>query len=535
MLIDRLATLNVSLLIPVLSLFVLQRLRGVLSVPLTYLSGLRCCLPQRSTLTGFDWTRLTDSAPQEPKLKSLGLCLLTLNSTFFKRFTVTNQLLYANYEMLLELGVWAVLVYLVTSLYNCASSGGVYSSLHTMYSFLPAMVALLYAVRVPLQVAYLTGWRAVETKIAVVVGCATFVTTIALLFLEVDPLMLGFSSIAHDEGLHLKALSLTVLRKPMTVSAGAWAAVTQVVIAILLALVVAGMALPALRFSQTFLSIIVSPTTRASTKALTVLELLFPAVLIVALSGWVGAVASEDASLIKVGLTALYVIIKLANSRAHLQAFLDTAAHSALLLPLNFPVEDRPKLAKTVEARSDYLVAAAAQLLALPVFLTSACVLYLRHSNVGGAQCVAARQWFGLPTEPYASLYSSLVNLDATSETARLAAQEPFWSDVWGVMLHTHKRGGEITFGFFIKLSTLHLLPPHTAQQLALALMGAAAAAWLALSLSAVAYWFLAPKLLLASGQLQMQERHPAKPIPGKSAQQLAAESASRASVKKNS
>jgi hypothetical protein len=63
--------------------------------------------------------------------------------------------------------------------------------------------------------------------------------------------------------------------------------------------------------------------------------------------------------------------------RAHLQAFLDTSAHSALLLPSNFPAEDRPQLAKTVEARSDYLVAAAAQLQLPPLIPQHNCTAVL--------------------------------------------------------------------------------------------------------------------------------------------------------------
>jgi len=447
---------------------------------------------------------------------------VTLDSTRFKRFILTHQIFFSNYEMMLELLAWMVFGQALTWCYHCFGAEKV-SSLLTLYLLIPILATMMYSVRVPLQIIYLTGWRAAETKVAFALGITCFALSLFVLRLGLDPLRLGLPLLVLDASNHLQVLWLVLSRTPSVLSLTTATAVVHIGLSGLLGSLAAGMALPALRFSQTLLSILVSPRSSAIAKAIAIIEHFWPLVVAATLYGRAGGVSHSE-ELPGIWVAAAYVGIRLIHTRMHLQSFLDTVTRSVALVPESVVVTADPQLTSKIEARSNYLVAAAAQALALPIFFMAALLLAVRYSPTHGCDLCASLysltgQSAATSSSAAAAAFQRLVesnastSLDATALTAKLAAQEPFWSDVWSVMVHSHPRGASITLDFFFKLGTLFPMPPHVIRGLSLSAMALAAVMWFTFSSLATAYWYLAPEL--TGLKIALQTQHPPKPIPG--------------------
>lgn len=526
------SALNWPLLLVVLSSFGLQRIRALFSAPLLFLGGLKCCLPRRSSLTGFEWLRLEDQSKQDPRLLSMGLCLVTLDQTKFKKLILTTQIFYRNYEMLLDLAVWSLLAQSLTWGYNCFGGSNV-PALLTLYSFVPAASTLLYAVRVPLQVVYLTGWRAVETKVSCFAGVSTFAAVFVLLRLKLDPLNLQLAALGNDTALHLQALYLIMSPKPSVPSIWTTTMIFHLSLASLVGALAAGMVLASLRFSQTLLTILMSPQIGGLSKTMALLEHFWPLLLFYVLSGLsssAGATGEAASDGVKLGAVAIFVALRLLNARTHLQCFLDTVTRSVALVPDGVDVASDPQLTHKIEARANYLIAAAAQILGLPLFSLAALLMCLRYSpTFGCSTCMVMTSLLGHNSDHFQVLSHAYAAIDATAATADIAAKYPYWSDVWGVMLHTHKNGGRITLDFFFKLGKLFPLPPHVVHGLLLAVLCVAALQWFSMSTAAAAYWYLAPEI--TGLKIALQAQHPPKPIPGGSQAQREKEAAALAAA----
>lgn len=497
--------------------------------------GLECCLPKRSSITGFEWSRLENHTNQDQRLSSLGLCIVKLEPTLFKKQILIKQIFYPNYEMLVELAVWMTSAHVLHSCYNCWNAGAIRIGesvpLHSFYSIIPIIFALIYSIRAPLQIVYLTGWRAIETKLAVFVGVIAFSVTLLLFRTNMDPLNYNFQTLINDSAVHLQSVLMTVSKTPPKISNSFLTLSMHFALSTVIAALSTGLVLPALRFSQTFLTIVLAPTGAISYKLLAAIEQLYPLALAVVLYP-----SLEIDAAFKLAAAFGFVLVKICNARVHLQSFLDTVTHSVSIVPEGVLIAADPQIAQKIERRTEYLVAAAAQAVSLPILVLVLCIIYLRYSILGCESCVSFLNLARRDSVAYSQAYSQYATIDATAVTASLASQAPYLYDVIGVMMHSHRQGAKITMDFFFKLARIHLLPPHVIQQLTLALISISSMIWFTLSSCAIAYWYAGPEWIVYffGQQIALQTQHEPKPIPGGSqadrereAAELAAASAS--------
>ena len=556
MIADALARLNWSLLTPILVLSCLQRMRKLWSAPQSVLMGLTCCLPRKSPQTGVEWGLVSGGMQkQDKKMHSLGLCLIVLEPTIFKKHILTQQTFYKNYEMHIDFALWSLLTFILAAAGNCFLLQPQGRSMHCFYTLVPLAMTLVYSLQTPLQIAYLTGWRAIEVKLAAALGVAVFVASILLLSLpgldDWDPLGMGFGAMVSEAARHMQALRYSLRETPGEVSMVTLTVTVRLLMSAFVSLAAAGMVLPTLRFSQTLLTLTLgasrggemvgapgpgsgsvsgpgSGTGNAAERALIWAEHFAP--LLVALSCTGNLVPAHLGDSPKVGAAVAWLLLRLVCARMHLQSFLDTVTRSAYLLPDGLNVTKDAKIVAKIQYRTEYLVAAAAQLLALPILLLVLVLLHARYSTQGEGACLLAHSFLGRNDAPCRALFaaSAADMAAATERTAQIGARGPWLSSVLDIMMHSHRNGGQITIDFFFKVARLHPLPGGLIRRMCLAALWALSSLWFALSSLAAAYWYVGPEwvVFLFGAQMEIATQHLPKPIPGGSQEDRAREAA---------
>lgn len=170
-----------------------------------------------------------------------------------------SQLFYSSYDVMVNLMICSVLSYLWSMAYHSVFPGANQSCLVVILLFVTGMFTLHSL----LQIIYLTGLRAIETKLAITTGCFTFAANLILFALQLH----AFSdSLTTAIGVHMQAMFMQLSPHMPIPSFLLSKFSAQIMLATLSSLIAACATFPAIRFAQSFVSIaLVSDSSKVTT------------------------------------------------------------------------------------------------------------------------------------------------------------------------------------------------------------------------------------------------------------------------------
>ena len=328
---DLLSRVNVDLLGPLLIVFALLRLKNHYCVPLKLLSGLRffvsnITLSQKHLRAPQSASSIKEQSIIDKKLNEFNLSMIELDGSVRKGSILSGLMMYDTYETLIYISLSSVAVHFFSSVFHCFSPTSMYSIWGTIF----VTMSVILPFRALMRILFLTGFEAFESRISLIACAFIFMLSAALLFGPLDVLGLAFDDVLSITAIHFNALLLQLSHTAPQLSEHVMVAMIKVVLSALTAMTAVGMVIPAMRFSQSFNTLLFGARYERATlkmRAMLVFDHLMP--LIVAASmipSSLGIPTSlrTDGFLLAMQLTTtfLMVVVRLHCLRKHLQCFL---------------------------------------------------------------------------------------------------------------------------------------------------------------------------------------------------------------------
>lgn len=262
------------------------------------------------------------------------------------------------------------------------------------------VVLVLVSVQSLLQIAYMTGSRAAETRMALIVAFWAF---LILVFVDVFP----SSETLSETAAHLYALIAQLSHRLEPLPLSAVESLVHIFAAALMAIVSAAMTIPALRYTQTLQQLTMGRSFERSkdmlVKLLLWLEFVSPLFVILSFNPWFAAsstcfaqghLSTDDNSLavcatkdeqiataklyLQVASLSWMVFLRVLSAKRHLQAFMDVSVTTVTQALMTTNANELQQLRQAVENRSKYMLAAATQLLSVIGVFLALWVTFLR-------------------------------------------------------------------------------------------------------------------------------------------------------------
>ncbi len=221
-----------------------MRTKSTFNVAMRLISGLRFFTQQKfAAIVKPPTENPTPSDILEKSIAQLNLTMIELDNSLASRYILQTQLFFDLFELLVNLGLGALLAYLWAMGYHCA----VPSAVPSCWVVILLLAFAAFAFQCLLQVVTLTGWRARETKMAVITGLGTFLVSAVLFYFKV--------SYVHHETVvaiaqHVNALTLQLSREIAPMSLTVLVPAVQFGLSIFVGLLAAGLVIPSIRYSQ---------------------------------------------------------------------------------------------------------------------------------------------------------------------------------------------------------------------------------------------------------------------------------------------
>jgi hypothetical protein len=246
--------INLDLLIPLLIVCGLLRLKNLYNIPQKLLRGLRFFVPNSLISQKHLRPSPSDKSKQEndtiidQKLDEFGLSMIELDGSTRKGSVLSEMVLYNVYDRIVYLSVSSFIIHCFSTIFHCYSPNSSYS----IWGALFVAISVAVPFRVLIRILFMTGFKAFESRMALVASLVSFVVTVALLLSSMDFTGLSLDSVFQSTAIHCNALLLhlsTAAPQPPVLT---MVAILKLILSLLSAITAAGMVIPALRFSQSF-------------------------------------------------------------------------------------------------------------------------------------------------------------------------------------------------------------------------------------------------------------------------------------------
>lgn len=323
---------NMDLLGPLLIVFGFLRFKKYYSFPLKLLKGIRFFIS--NTTLSQKHLRAPASASDknqsiiDKKLEEFNLSMMEMDGTIRKGSILHGLLLYDVYETIVYLSVCSVAMHIFSVSFHCFSPTSAYSIWGSIFVALSAILPFRCLIRILLM----TGFEAFESRVAVMVALISQVVSAAFLFSSFDILKLSLDDVLASTSVHCNALLLQISSTAIQPSLPVMTAAVKLVLSLLVALTALGMTIPALRFSQSFNTLLFGAKHEkgaTSVQLLLVIDHFLPVVVsaTMVIQGFVLNSPSPRADghflAAQLAVTALMVAVRLYCLRKHVQSFLD--------------------------------------------------------------------------------------------------------------------------------------------------------------------------------------------------------------------
>lgn len=316
-----------------------MRTKSAFNIAMRFLSGLRFFTQQRyAAISKAPKENPTPNDILEKSIAQLNLTMIELDDTLASRYILSTQLFFDIFEVMVNLGIGALMSYAWAMGYHCA----VPTAIPSCWVVLLLVAFAAFTFQCLLQIVTMTGWRARESKLAGIAGLATFLVCAILFYFDLSYVNKD-TVVAIAQ--HVNALLMQLSRDIVPMSLTALAPAVMVALSMFAGLLAAGLVIPAIRYSQAIevmnfgaRSALVS----SSEKALMWLDFVLPAFVAVlfsplplfllqklfphaALTSGAGAEVFTN-TLLTVQLAAggMMLLVRMLCMKKHLQCFLDS-------------------------------------------------------------------------------------------------------------------------------------------------------------------------------------------------------------------
>jgi hypothetical protein len=221
-----------------------MRIKAVYNVALRLISGLRFFTQRRfAAISKTPKESTTPGDVIEKSIAQLNLTMIELDDSMATKYVLRTQLFYDMFEAMVNLGLGSMLAYAWSMGFHC-----VVPTAESSCWVVLIMVALaLFSFQCLLQILVMTGWRAKETKFAIIIGFAVFLVSMA-------QFLAGYAYVdaatVTAVAVHINALLLQISPSISAINLNVLVPLVEVAISGGFALVVSGLVIPALRYSQ---------------------------------------------------------------------------------------------------------------------------------------------------------------------------------------------------------------------------------------------------------------------------------------------
>lgn len=182
----------------------------------------------------------------------LHLTMIEIQDTPSILHLMRSQLFYDTYDSMIYLCLSSLLAYGWSLAYSCYSPQ---SSSTSSYCWIVIiiLVLMLYSVQTLLQIMYMTGFTAKETRLALAMGAAEGALSVALFVIHASYVS---DSTAEAIAIHLNALVMQLNGSVVLLSTEQLKPIIYITLSGLLSLMSMGLVIPAIRFASTFNKIV---------------------------------------------------------------------------------------------------------------------------------------------------------------------------------------------------------------------------------------------------------------------------------------
>lgn len=427
-----------DLLASMLVIFIILRTKdNIFSVPRYLLHNIKVFLiPEYGPSQGGTLPNTVDN------LLNLGP-LLTINDSPVHKHYLTRQLFYKVYDNMVNIGLVSLLLYMWSIVYHCF----VPDATITFWGGAATFLATIVALQSQLQIVYLTGWRATESKIALLYGIICFILSLILLHLPYDILQVSLDKAMIDVSDHFIALLKQLSKTPPALPQKYMIFGVKLFMSFAVWEMVVGMIIPMLRFSQTLYTLLFGTIEEAAPnniKVLLILDFFSPLIVGCLFNGVIASkigLNDENSLAIQIGASFFMITLRWFCMHKHLQCFINSVIRSAKLLAAtrqsSIASTSIETLKTRIKTRINYLIPCASQYLAHIVFISSLCILIHRSSPNGINVCPMVRTLFGLDLDILMKVIQKEREFDATKIALEVADQPYFSSAIISFLMGT--------------------------------------------------------------------------------------------------
>lgn len=225
-------------------LFPQMRIKSAYNVALRLISGLRFFTQRRfAAISKTPTANPTTSDILEKSIAQLNLTMIELDDSMATKYVLRTQLFYDLFEAMVNLGLAGFLAYVWSMNYHCA----VPDAIPSCWVVLLLLTLAAFAFQCLLQVLFMTGWRARESKMAAIVGLVTFLVSFGLFYVDLSYVS---TDTATAIAVHINALMQQISRDMPTVSLLLLVPAVQAALSGFLGLMATGLVIPAIRYTQ---------------------------------------------------------------------------------------------------------------------------------------------------------------------------------------------------------------------------------------------------------------------------------------------
>mmetsp|Transcript_3176 Transcript_3176/g.6616 ORF Transcript_3176/g.6616 Transcript_3176/m.6616 type:complete len:559 (+) Transcript_3176:67-1743(+) len=544
-----LSNVNITVLVPVCIVFALMRIKAVYNVALRLISGLRFFTERKfAAIIKAPTNNPSPSDVIEQSIAKLNLTMIELDDSVATKYVLQKQLFYDLFEAMVNLALGCVLAYVWSMCYHCAVPSATSSS----WVVLLMLALAIFSFQCLLQILMMTGWRAKETKLAIIVGFVTFLVSMAQFL---SGLSYIDSETVTDIAIHVNALLIQISPSITAINLMLLTPIVQIALSVVCGLMVAGLVIPSLRYSQAIETLNYGMRAELSSneeKNLLWVDFILPMMVGIVFSplpriiehfhypsgmpcptaadGSPGTCSKQDMSqldffdnlfvALQLAFVGAMMLTRLLCMKKHLQCFLDSVVRvvSAHLMAVGAGQKlDQTALLPTVKACTDYLMAAATQYLAVPLFIIACVMLMHKSSPVGTGMCYSVYELVGADKAPLLTSISSAIQFNSSAIAVESAAK-PYFVSILQAAAGAQMTGGNLSgatpssllTSFALKMSEVYALPSRAAVTLCKALVCMHSLSWFVLNLTGVLAWRYKPGMIV-SGQTVNTEA-PASP-----------------------
>ena len=360
---------------------------------------------------------------------------ITINDHIVSKSYLTRQLFYKVYDNMVNVGLVAFLLYLWSIIYHCF----VPDATVTFWGGAAACLSTVFALQSQLQIVYLTGWNARESKIALISGALSFVTSLVLLHLPYDILHVSLENAIVDVADHFNALLKQLSKNPLQLQQNHMIFSIKLFLSFTVWEIVVGMIVPMLRFSQTLYTLLFGYADEAApnnVKIILIIDFFFPLAVGCLFNGIVAKKIglNDDNSLaVQIGASFLMISLRWWCMRTHLQCFVNSVLRS---VKLQIAAVKQGTVAATsietlktrIKTRINYLIPCASQYFAHIIVIASIAILIHKSSPNGINMCPSVRTLFGLDLDVLIRIIEKEKQFYAT-KLALEVADKPYLSN----------------------------------------------------------------------------------------------------------